>query len=149
MRQIVRVSVGLCLLAVLVGCAPGRKKSGEVSGKVTYKSNPVNDAALLLHPSGGAGAPLTVPVDAEGNFRILDMPKGTYKVVVEGTAGNAAPFDLKSVPPAKQAEMKAKMDKMKGPTTIPFPNKYKDVKTTDLSITITDQPQTVNLELKD
>jgi hypothetical protein len=151
MRQIVRVFVGLLLLAVLVGCMSKRTRSGAVSGKITYKGQPVNDAALLLYPSnvGPEDNPITISVDGEGNFRITDVPPGEYKIVVEGSEGvdNEAPL-LKMLPPDKQAEMKAKMQPQASPKTIPFPKKYKDRKTTDLKCTITDKDQPMDLELK-
>jgi hypothetical protein len=150
MRQIVRVSAGLVLLVVLVGCGK-RSRSGEVTGKVTYKGQPVNDAALLLYPAGGGPerTPLTIPVDGEGNYRIADVPPGEYRVVVQGAAGENSDADLLRVlPPDKRAEMKAKMDKMEIKKTIPFPKKYQDLKTTDLKCTITNEKQQLDLELK-
>ena len=150
MRQIVRVCVGLLLLAVLIGCSK-RHKSGEVSGKITYKGQPVNDAALMLYPSGGDDTnPITIPVDHEGSFRIIDVPPGEYKIVVEGSEGadNEAML-LKVLPKDKQAEMKAKMQSQAPPKTIPFPKKYKDLKKTDLQCKITDKNQPLDLELKD
>jgi hypothetical protein len=151
MRQIVRVSVGLLLLAVLVGCGPKRPRSGVVSGKVTYKGRPVNDAALLLYPAGGAATePITIPVTAEGEFRITDTPQGEYHVVVQGAEGGGSDASLlKTIPPEKQAEMKEKMKGMVNPTTIPFPKKYKNLKTTDLKCQVTESDQTLNFELKD
>jgi hypothetical protein len=138
------------LLAVLVGCGPSRTKPGAVSGKITYKGQPVNDAALLLYPAGGAATdPITIPVTAEGEFLITDTPPGEYKVVVQGTEGNAVPFDTRLIPPDRQAEIKEKLKGKTSPTTIPFPKKYKDPNTTDLKCQITTSNQTLNLELKD
>jgi hypothetical protein len=151
MRQIVTVSMAALLL---VGCGPKGPKLGVVKGTVTYKGQPVNGAALLLYPAtDGQAASFTVPVTQEGEFRINpgDVPAGEYKVVVEGSEGvsQVPPALLKSMPKEKQAEMKAELDKMSTPPTIPFPKKYKDLKTTDLRCTITDKDQTMNLELKD
>ena len=152
MRQIVRVFVGLLLLAVLLGCMSKRTRSGAVSGKITYKGQPVNDAALLLYPSSGGpeANPITMSADGEGNFRITDVPPGEYTIVVEGSEGvdNEAPL-LKMLPPDKQAEMKAKMAPQASPKTIPFPKRYKDRKMTDLKCTITDKDQPMDLVLKD
>lgn len=151
MVRILRISVGLLLLTVLIGCASKRSRYGDVAGKITYKGQPVNDAALLLFPgSGDADNPITIPVDAEGNFRITDVPPGEYKLVVQGAEGkdNEA-FLLQALPPDKRAEMKSKMQGNSSPATIPFPRKYQDLRTTDLKCTITEQDQPLNLELKD
>jgi hypothetical protein len=150
MRQILRVFFGLLLLVVLVGCGPTRSRPGVVSGKVTYKERPVNDAALLLYPADGSATdPLTVPVTAEGDFRITDTPRGEYRVVVQGAEGKAGALDLRMLPPDQAAELKEKMKGMSSPTTIPFPKKYKDLKTTDLRCTITDRDEERNFELRD
>lgn len=151
MRRTVSVFIGLLLLAVLVGCMSKRTRSGTVSGKITYKGQPVNDAALLLYPSSGGGEanPITISVDGEGNFLITDVPPGEYKIVVQGSEGedNEA-FLLKGLSKDEQAKMKAKMGSQASPKTIPFPKKYRDQNTTDLKCTITDQNQPLNLELK-
>jgi hypothetical protein len=151
MRLIIKVSVGLLLLVVLVGCGPNRSRFGAVSGKLTYKGRPVNDAALLLYPtSGDVTIPIVIPVDHEGTFRITDVPPGEYKIVVQGAEGQTSDMSLlRDIPPEKKAEVKAKLEQQSTPTTIPFPNKYKDLKTTDLKCTITDKAQPMDLDLKD
>jgi hypothetical protein len=152
MRQIVSIAVGLLLVAVLVGCGAKRPKAGTVTGKVSYKGQAVNDASLQLYPtSGPVGDGFTVAVLPDGTFSIVDFPKGDYKVVVTGAVStDAVPAaSLKNIPKEKQAQVKEQLDKMRGPTTIPFPNKYKSLQTTDLKMSITDQDQKVELELKD
>jgi hypothetical protein len=151
MQQIVRVCVGLLLLAVVVGCGSKRSRSGVVSGKITYQARPVNDAALLLYPTGGAETnPITIPVTEEGTFRISDVPPGEYKIVVQGAEGGEGEAALlRDIPPEKRAKVKSMMEGQRSPTTIPFPNKYKDPKTTDLKCTITEKDQPLDLELKD
>jgi hypothetical protein len=120
-----------------------------VSGKITYKGRPVNDAALLLYPAGGGATPITIPVTAEGEFSIADTPPGEYKVVVQGAEGKAVDVDVSMLPPDRLAQIKEKLKGQNSPTTIRFPNKYKDLKTTDLKCQVTESNQTLNLELKD
>ena len=149
MRRIVAVSL---VALVLAGCGPKGKKSGVLTGKITYKGQPVNGAALMLYPlSGGDTAVMTVPVSQEGEFRISDVAPGEYKVVVQGTAGsqqaNVSPAMLKNMPPEKAAEMKEKLSHMSTPPTIKFPDKYKDPKKTDLRVTVTDKTESKDLEL--
>jgi hypothetical protein len=148
MRRIVTVSLVALLLA---GCGPKRGKTGVVTGKITYQGKPVNGALLLLYPAAGGQTPsMNVPVTQEGEFRISDLQQpGEYKVVVQGTAGaqQASAASLKNMPPDKAAEAKEKLKAMSTPPTIPFPNKYKDPRTTDLKVTITDKDQAQDLEL--
>jgi hypothetical protein len=150
MRQIVSVLVGLLLAVVLVGCG-SRSRSGAVSGKITYTEQPINDAALLLYPADGdSDQPITIPVTGDGSFRITDVPKGEYKIVVLGAEGGGSDASLlKNIPEDRQAEVKKMMGDRTSPKTIPFPPKYSAPETTDLKCQITDRNQTVNLELKD
>jgi hypothetical protein len=152
MQRIVTVFVGLAIAVVVAGCT-SKAKYGVVSGKITYKNQPVNNSALLLYPAVGADPPLTitVPVDAEGNFKITDVPPGDYKVVVKGTkgAGEAPKMDFSKLPPEKAAEAKEKLAKMNTPPTIKFPTKYEELKTTKLTCKITESDDTMNLVLED
>jgi hypothetical protein len=151
MRLFVRICVGLLLVAVLVGCGR-RSRSGAVTGTVTYKGQKVNDASLFLYLVGGDETqPITIPVTSDGSFTISDVPHGEYKIVVQGAEGGGSDASLlKSVPPDKKAEMEKMLAGRKaGPTTIPFPDKYKDLKMTDLKCQISDQAQKLTLELKD
>src|SRR5438552_18242172 len=91
MWQLVRVSLGLCLVLWLCGCGAQRPKIGTASGKITYKGQPLNGAALMLyHTAGDAknAVPITVPVTQKGEFSIIEVPPGEYKIVVEGTTGS-------------------------------------------------------------
>jgi hypothetical protein len=152
MKQILRVWVGLLLLAVLVGCT-GKPRSVVVTGKLTYKGNAVNGATMQLFPVAGKAdkAVTTISVAQDGMFRSTDLPAGEYKVVVTGTAASSqVPEDLlKKMPPEKRAEMEGKLANMNTKATIPFPDKYKGAATTDLKCTITGQDQNLELELKD
>jgi hypothetical protein len=145
MRRIAVVSLGLLLL---VGCGGKGSKTGVVTGTITYKGQPVNGAALFLHPPGG-GDPILIPVSQEGTFSSSDVPPGEYKVVVQGTAG-AAPAPLKGMPPEKQAEAKKKLEAMQTPATIAYPDKYKNLATTKLTLSVVaGQDKPVKLELED
>jgi hypothetical protein len=140
----------MLLLAVLVGCASKRSRYGVVTGKITYKGDPVNDAALLLYPAEDPWAnAIVIPVDANGAFQIADVPPGEYKVVVEGAEGAAKGFTLADFPPEKHEEVRALLETQKFTTTIPFPKKYKDRETTDLKCTISDNDQPMDLVLED
>ena len=94
--------------------------------------------------------PLTVPVTSDGTFVISGLPQGEYKVVVQGKEGQGSDASLlQNIPADKRAEMEKMMAGQASRSTIPFPQKYKALETTDLKCEITDRSQTLNLELKD
>lgn len=158
MRQFLIV---LIALLPLLGC--GKKRTltdGGIAGTITYKGNPVNGALLRFYPIPGPDPQIPViSVDQQGKFNAV-IPPGEYKIVVEpsggppkgmGNAGMAPPRGGK-MDPAKAEEMQRKLAGVQGnmPTaTIPFPNKYKQMETTDLKATIVQGENSLNLELKD
>jgi len=144
MRRIVSVSIGLVLL---VGCG-SKDAKGVVSGTITYKSDPVNGATLLLYPiAADKGKEMSIPVDQGGNFK-TDVPVGEYKVVVQPSTGGAA-FNTKGMSEDQKAKMKEQIDASKIPATIHIPAKYTKKETTDLKMTVGKGSQTVPLELND
>jgi hypothetical protein len=143
MRRVALVLLGLLLVA---GCARG-PRSGLLTGSVTYKGQPVNGAALFLHPVGGSEA-LLIPVAQDGTFSTADIPQGEYKVVVQGTEGQPGP-PTQGMSPAQLAKASEKLAGLKTPATIRFPDKYKAPKTTPLTMTVRGGEQTENLELTD
>ena len=151
MRRKIIVSIGLLLV---LGCGSKPGTGGSVTGTIHYKEKPVNGVLLHFYPASGNGVDISVPVSQEGTFRSSNIPLGEYKVVVEASQGpppGAGTFQLPK-DPAKAAEMKEKLQQMKGqtpPPTIPFPKKYQSIQSTDLKCTINQGEQKLPLELKD
>src|SRR5262245_35374806 len=108
MRRIVILS-GLLFLA---GCTPKPPTTGTVDGTITYKGKPVNGAALILHSTTAKDETFMIPVTQEGTFRTANVPPGDYKIVVEVAVGGAGPSTA-GMSPAKFAEVKEKLEKMK------------------------------------
>jgi hypothetical protein len=149
MRRIITISIGLLLLT---GCGGKSSRNGLVSGSITYNGKPVNGATLILYSTAGQGGEnAQIPVSQEGTFKNAEVPKGEYKVVVQGAvaAMQVSPESLKNIPPEKMAEVKEKLAKMNTVATIKFPDKYKSHQTTDLTCKVGDKETTLNLELKD
>ncbi len=108
-----------------------------MSGKITYKDQPVNNATLTLDPMGDTkGVPIFVPVGDDGTFRATDVPPGEYRIIVQGNSGTSGIPTTKGGDPAKQAEMNEKIAAMQGKQakpTIAFPDPYKNASTSKLS----------------
>ena len=76
-----------CLIAsclssfLIVGCFPSGPEVGEVSGKVSFKGQPVKEGTVtFLNPSeGGAGES---PIGANGSYTIPELVVGDYIVIV-------------------------------------------------------------------
>jgi hypothetical protein len=147
MKRFISLAV---MLLFLVGCGGGKgAPAGTVSGKITYKGQPVNGAALQLIQTAGQGDTINIPVTQEGTFSVSDVPAGDYIVVVVPSSGASPVHIPKNADPAKLAEAKAKIEATKTPPTIPIPEKYKQRLTSGLNITIAAGQQTKDIDLKD
>jgi hypothetical protein len=125
----------LVALVLLVGCSHPPPVSGTLTGTITYKGQPVNGAALSLYANDASPATFLIPVTEEGTFSTTNVPPGDYKVVVDGRSGAAVGG--------------SKGDQYASKATIPFPKKYKDVRTTTLKMTVVAGEQKQTLELTD
>ena len=140
----------------LVGCG---SKGGKhvVSGKITYKGNPVNGALLRLIPVADKGQESTIPVGQDGTFQTTGIQPGEYKVVVQpGGSSSGLPNmkELEHMDASKREAAKANLERMKQEQqntkpTIPFPDKYKTHITSDLRLNVGKEGAQTNFELKD
>lgn len=102
--------LGLALLAA--GCAPG---FGDVSGKVTYKGQPVVGATITFYDAGKNTPSATI--DADGKYTLQKVAAGPAKVVIltpmnivfkgmEGSGGEKMGADRPKTPkiPAKYSD---------------------------------------------
>lgn len=125
----------LVLVAVftVVGCGKASKKTGTVTGTVTYKGNPVKSG--LVNFLSATGAASQGQIDASGNYK-LDAPieEGEYKVYLQPPIpGQAGPPDKKAVPPPK----------------FEVPEKFQDMAKSGVKVTVKPGENTIPIELKD
>ncbi len=139
-RMLVGALSGVSLLALLLGCGGGNK-TATVTGKVTYKNNPVTGGYIeFVAPDGKGGGG---SIQADGSYTATEVPYGQVKVVVTPLSTMYAP----KPPPGKEASGSGR----EGPQPRPMflPQKYSSKDTTTLSENITSGSQTVNINLTD
>jgi hypothetical protein len=104
LRRIACAAFSTLFISLLAGCGGGGPTTHAVSGKITYKGNPVADAQVGFVPTDTTGAvkPASGQTDASGNYtlRTYLSPSdnasgamaGNYKVTVaKGAAHDAVP----------------------------------------------------------
>jgi hypothetical protein len=108
-RRVPQALLGLALLAA--GCAPG---TGDVSGKVTYKGQPLAGATITFYDASNNSP--SCPIDDEGNYKVQKLAVGKARVViltplpivfkgVQGTGGEKLGGDKKTPKiPAKYSD---------------------------------------------
>src|SRR5215467_11553492 len=116
----------LLLLPVLAGC--GGKRTGFVTGKVTFKGQPVTSGSVTFY--GEDGRVDSGQLSIEGNYTIAQAPRGVVKVTVVPAQPRSAP-KLKKNPGSVSSVEHPKTDQTpthgaRGGAPPNFPKKYLD-----------------------
>jgi hemoglobin len=124
------------------GETPGDKDkpagAAVVVGKVTYNGQPLPGGFVLFQPEDGKTARAEIKED--GSYRADALAPGGYRVGV----------DTESLKPKGPPEDKAKPPEAKGgPKFLPVPAKYRDPKTSGLTLTVVKGEQTYDVVLED
>jgi outer membrane receptor protein involved in Fe transport len=78
------------LLLVLTLCASAQKITGDIEGNITDSSGAVVPNATVTAQNVGTGLVRTATSSGSGNYRITDLPIGSYKVTGEATGFRTA-----------------------------------------------------------
>jgi hypothetical protein len=147
----------VCLMLSTIGGCGGR---GSLSGKVLLKDKPLpGGTVIFIHPGKGS---FTATIQADGGYKIDNLPSGTVKVAVTGPPAVAShgkgwtPSDadlekIKQTQPGLSKE--AVLGKMgvtpSGPRTpaVVIPERYSDPEQSGLTLTIVSGPQNLDIKL--
>ena len=140
------------LLGLLLGAA-GCAASGSVSGKVTYKGQPLGGGTVLFASPGKAS--VTADIAPDGSYTIAKIPAGPVHIAVEtkSAKANRAP---KGMMPPKGVEVPPEAEQSPvyggagraGGKYVPIPEQYADPDKSDLSYTVKGGPQTYDINLQ-
>ncbi|HKB00588.1 MAG TPA: carboxypeptidase-like regulatory domain-containing protein [Gemmataceae bacterium] len=142
------------LLAVLAGCSPG---TGNVSGKVTYKGQPLPGAIVTFQPADPGKNAMTVALDKESRYSVT-LPAGEVRLTVD-TRVNVPKASMPMVPPNLEKEAQAKDGEKDAPKGedggrrsgkfVPIPERYASVELSGLKFTVKAGDQTQDIDLTD
>jgi hypothetical protein len=145
---------------------------GEVSGKVTYKGNPVPGGWITFRPADPKQNSVSAELDEQGNFSVL-LPRGEVSVMIDNRELAPQPaFGIGGVPPGMKlppevaAKLGAKSNAEPQPEIDPtktadaprpkssgrylrIPEKYHELERSGLKFTVDGSNQTKNFELTD
>jgi hypothetical protein len=132
----------LPLLACLAGCG-----SPKVSGKVTYKGEPLHMGTVLFTAANGWTG--TSQINEDGTYSIANVPPGLAKVAVD------TPSEKGRTPPGGKAQRRPREDAPNEPSTaapvhapVKIPDKYKKPETSGLTFEVNGGRQTYNIALE-
>jgi hypothetical protein len=95
-----RLGFLILFLGLTAGCGP---RSGDISGKVLYRGQPLPGGAVTYFPDSGKGA-FTTRIQPDGSYHLLRVPAGKMHIAI---APLAAPAAARRVDPEMQAMAKA------------------------------------------
>jgi hypothetical protein len=139
----------------LLGCSKGNVNApARVSGKLTYKNQPIRAGAMKLYTPDGVS--YAAQIDPDGTYAATDVPTGELIVTVEteflnpgkkGPKGGEAARRMK----AAQSQMQQPAGLVEKPSEhyIKIPSKYANPKTSPLTVTLTSGRQVHDFDLTD
>jgi hypothetical protein len=132
------IAVALLVVVAVAGCMSGDAKLVPVTGKVTYKGQPVANANVTFVHAGGKTSPVGV-TDASGVFT-LGSPTGQGAIVGDYKVGIVKKAAREGAPANPKPEDMIKM--MQGGKSVPEPKdeipvKYADATTSGLTAKVT------------
>jgi hypothetical protein len=153
MLRSLSTSRAVCVVIVALALAPvagcGTKARAVVKGKVTFGGAPLKAGEVTFFTSDHRVG--TAPI-VDGKYEMKDAPVGDVKITVTipppspvGAVGVARPKELGGMPTDMIPEAG---DKTAGGKATPIPEKYKDVKTTDLTYTVEKGEHEYDIPLK-
>jgi hypothetical protein len=148
----------LSSLLVAAGCS----RTGTVSGKVTYKGQPLTAGIVQFFPEG-KGGDYSSPIKEDGSYSISKLPPGPAKIaVVSNTTNPAANMPMmggrgpaeKGMKEAAEMMKKSKGDDAAGASPfevkqgVAIPPKYNSPEESGLSLNVTggSQPHDIKLD---
>jgi hypothetical protein len=158
-REAAFISVVLSIL-VVSGCGGG----STVTGKVSYKGNPVRAGNVIF--MDGGGQVYRTDISDDGTYTLVKVPPGTYRIGVRPGGKTGAPMpsgprqgppkDAKMGGPPKDVQVgeglktSANMGPKEGASDkfVPIPDNLQDPEKSGLSVTVGSGRQTHDIDLK-
>src|SRR5262245_1302986 len=123
-----------CVALAVLLCA-GCSRSATVSGKVTYKSEPVKRGEISFVAADGRS--VSTPIDDDGNYVVANVPTGEVRVLVRAVKGEgdaAFGFAVLPKPPVVKSTI---------------PERFSQLESSDLKYTIASGSQKLDIDLPD
>jgi hypothetical protein len=138
-QSFLRPSVAALVLGIFVGlsgCGGDGTPVGEVSGKVTFQSNPVGEGRVTFQNTTKTGAADEALLNSNGTYALTKpLPVGEYKVMV-------TPLIVR-----QQVDGKGPVVGEEKPAPN-IPQKYRTIGSTDLKATVKEGKNDLDFDMK-
>ena len=132
--QVVLICV---ILAVCMPACSPKEKLGAVSGKVTFQGQPVKEGSVAF-TNKAKGVFMTAKLDEQGHFKV---------VMAKGAGLPPGEYQLSVSPPIPDASMGAGPMPAPIPVCPNIPHRYRNYKTSGLTLTVPEEGTTLNIEM--
>jgi hypothetical protein len=139
----------------IAGCSSS-SSTATLSGKVTYRAQPLTGGTIWLHPREAAAGKYpprySGTIRLDGTFTVTGVPLGSMVVTIDtksvnGLSGTSGMARAEGVNPIMKGKMMGKL--AGGPVYVAIPAKYADAKTSGLSWETTGGKQSQDFDLRD
>jgi hypothetical protein len=153
MRKVPLSGAAILLIAAVIGCSNRNPNApATVSGRVTYKGNPVPAGILTFHLEGKGGSH-NAHLRRDGSYDLTDIPAGNAVVTVNTEDYNPKKkkrdYDGKGAADYAKRMATEKPMKEAPPEYVAIPNKYTDQKTSPLKMALEGGRQAKDFDLAD
>ncbi|MFO0938779.1 MAG: hypothetical protein U0798_19930 [Gemmataceae bacterium] len=124
----------VALASLIVGCQKSSVARSNVSGKVSYKGQPLTIGSVQFFPEDG-NKPQIATIGRDGVYRLSEAISGKYQLAI--------------ITPEKPADGKKAIKRPSAPDPVYIPAKYSKPSTSNLSYEVTKQSTTFDIELTD
>jgi hypothetical protein len=131
---------------MLAGC--GGSSQSTVTGKVSYKGQPLKGGTVTIIPQSGGIASTTIGED--GSYKIDKVPTGPAKVTVDTKSLRPASKNQSFGPYAKAPKDITTPGNQQGDPSryVQIPDQYADPDSSDLTLTVKKGAQQFDIDLK-
>lgn len=145
-----RLAVACLIVALAITGCGGGGTTGKLSGRVTYKGEPVAGILTLQSTAAGpAASTYPVPVAADGRFSTVGVPEGVYQVSVTPTPANFSSAPMVPRPPKDVSAAPVPLPGGAAAKHVDIPAKYLRPGTSGLTWEVKSGSQTKDFELTD
>ena len=137
-RYCLATGVAASLVALIAGC--GKPSTGEVSGKVTFRGEPVASGTIAFV---GADGHVTSGMIEGGTYRLAKVPLGPARITVF-----AAPASMPIVPLEMIKKGTAPPPRPPQKKRAPIPTRYQDARQSGLTYTVIPGQQSHDIVLE-
>ena len=152
-RYLKTIPAAILVLSVLSACGPSRPQTAPVTGKVTFRGNPLPEGTITFYPEIGRSA--TGRIGPDGTYVLTTFDEGDGALVGKHTVTiEAVRFAQRQQPKSLEEEIAmARSGKKEDPAAAKpqrlVPQKYAEKSTSGLSAEVSSGKNSIDFDLSE